>query len=427
MIKLLNVKKKIHLLIYFSLFLALLFFLIYKNFFNLKEKLYLNYPNLKIVKYILKKDNINFNLGNDYNVKFIPFTQFEKIKFFKKKLNFQSDKFVNKTDDKIAYKNYHSFFIDLYKNSLIITDYLGDIYHLDDLENQINLDENFKIKKIETDLNASRVFDTFVFEDKIYVSFSVEEKNCNKIHIDYAEINFDKLKFSNFFKSKTCNETGSIGRMQFFKFNENKKGLIFSTADGLADQPGTSAQDKNSLFGKIIFVDFKNQNYEIFSLGHRVAQGLFAKDQVVIATEHGPRGGDEINNVVYGKNYGWPIVSLGELYDFQYGSKKLKYKKDHKSNNFIEPIYSFIPSIGISELIELPKNFSIYYDNHFLVSTLNDRSLYFVRMNNNYSKILSSEKVFIGQRIRDLKYFSKKKTIILALEENSEIGFILND
>ena len=62
-------------------------------------------------------------------------------------------------------------------------------------------------------------------------------------------------------------------------------------------------------------------------MGHRVIQGLSVNDGIIISTEHGPRGGDEINKILSNKNYGWPIVSLGERYDFKYKNNNLTYKK----------------------------------------------------------------------------------------------------
>ena len=64
-------------------------------------------------------------------------------------------------------------------------------------------------------------------------------------------------------------------------------------------------------------VKCETKKHEIFSLGHRTPQGLVVYDNNIIATEHGPKGGDEINKIEYKKNYGWPIVSYGSLYGHQ--------------------------------------------------------------------------------------------------------------
>ena len=75
--------------------------------------------------------------------------------------------------------------------------------------------------------------------------------------------------------------------------------------------------------------------------------------------EHGPQGGDEFNKIIYGKNYGWPIVSLGT----QYGDGG-SYSQDHTSFNFEEPMYSFIPAVAPSSLNKCPKNITNYYKNN---------------------------------------------------------------
>ena len=196
-----------------------------------------------------------------------------------------------------------------------------------------------------------------------------------------------------------------------------------STAEGKNDLIGTKIQDDNSIYGKILFIPLDGSETKILSKGHRVIQGLNVYDNNILATEHGPRGGDEINKILENKNYGWPIASYGERYDFKYTDKKISYKKNHKQNNFIEPIFSFIEGIGISEIIKVPNDFSLFYDNHYIVASLNGRSLYFIKFNHNYNKALTIEKVFIGKRIRDLKFIDKNR-LLLALEENGELGVI---
>jgi len=91
---------------------------------------------------------------------------------------------------------------------------------------------------------------------------------------------------------------------------------------------------------------------------------------------------------------------------------------------FEEPIFAFVPSIGISEIIKLPNNFSDNFVDNFFVSSLNGRSLYRIKFNENYTKVIFNEKIFIGERIRDLKYYSKMNIILLALEEKGKLGIL---
>ena len=108
-----------------------------------------------------------------------------------------------------------------------------------------------------------------------------------------------------------------------------KDGTIFMSFGGRSELPKDSAQDPLSDLGKIVHITrdgrpvptnpfYGKSGYlpEIYSIGHRTPEGLAfdAKGQLW-ETEHGPRGGDELNLIQPGKNYGWPLVVHGENYN----------------------------------------------------------------------------------------------------------------
>jgi len=106
-----------------------------------------------------------------------------------------------------------------------------------------------------------------------------------------------------------------------------KDGTIYMTTAGpLAD----TAQDLNSVYGKVLrlnddgsipkdnpFVGRAGARREIFSYGHRDHLGLTVHPETgaVLNAEHGPNGGDEVNVILPGRNYGWPKWSFGRNYD----------------------------------------------------------------------------------------------------------------
>ena len=158
-----------------------------------------------------------------------------------------------------------------------------------------------------------------------------------------------------------------------------------------------------------------------------MAQGLYADKNLIIATEHGPRGGDEVNKIIYKKNYGWPIASYGERYDFNY-EKKPHYKKNHASSGYEEPIYTFSQGLGISEILMLEKNFSNFLKkNVLIISTLGAKSIFFASFDDSFNRVLSLEKIFLNERIRDLKYHKNSNSILLAFEENGELGILTSE
>ena len=72
------------------------------------------------------------------------------------------------------------------------------------------------------------------------------------------------------------------------------------------------SQDANSKMGKIFEINLNTRNVKMVSLGHRNPEGLIVTTNgTLLSTEHGPAGGDELNLIVEGANYGWPIVTLG--------------------------------------------------------------------------------------------------------------------
>ena len=165
------------------------------------------------------------------------------------------------------------------------------------------------------------------------------------------------------------------------------------------------AQNKDSIFGKILNIEIKsisskedtNIKYNFFSTGHRNPQGLALLEGDIFSLEHGPQGGDELNKISKGNNYGWPVVSYGTKYN--YGTS---YSTDHTQSNFQAPIYFFNPAIAPSALSKCPKNLSDYYKNNncLMGLSLAGQSILIFLLDKENNKVLSVEKIFIGKRLR---------------------------
>ena len=104
----------------------------------------------------------------------------------------------------------------------------------------------------------------------------------------------------------------SGGRIIFAEQN-----LLFSTG---AFRTRVKPQDEKSFYGKIIKINLRTLDAKILSKGHRNIQGLSKFKDIIVSTEHGPYGGDEVNvhkNLLNNNeilNYGWPISSYGTHY-----------------------------------------------------------------------------------------------------------------
>tara|TARA_Y100001970_G_scaffold27453_1_gene33487 strand:- start:3422 stop:4705 length:1284 start_codon:yes stop_codon:yes gene_type:complete len=422
-------KKFLSLIIIPSILVLLIFFsklFFEKNLFNIQDKIYKKYPNLQISfrKHLFKKDSVIENLNNDYNYKFLPETQFINLNISSKKFLFSESFEITQAEKKIlgGYKNrFKSFFIDEYKDQIIITDYLGGIYSFktNKLNQNINSIEPFIVKN---NLKTTKVLDSLIYNNFLFVSYIGGDDDCETLNIAKSKLDdLTNLLFEDLFVTKECGTYIQAGRMIINK-KDNDKTLLISTTDQTPDVITNRPQEDDSIFGKIISINMNDNTFLIYSKGHRNIQGLYSDNNVIIATEHGPRGGDEINNIIKNKNYGWPISSYGELYS-ENRSENV-YFKNHEKYGFEEPIYAFVPSIGISEIINLPNSFSKKFTNNFILTSLYGKNIFRIKFDKNFKKIIFKEKIYIGKRIRDIKYIESKSILVLALEEEGEIGII---
>jgi hypothetical protein len=285
-------------------------------------------------------------------------------------------------------------------------------------------------KKINSNLNELisnenytlvGIRDLLVDDNKVYISVILKNFNdMYTISILSSDISFEELKFEFFFQTKLFMNNYSIGTGgRIVNYKDNK--ILFSVGHfSLLNQ----VMDKNSLAGKIISIDKLNKNYELLSFGHRNQQGLFFfqdnnNKQFVINSEHGPKGGDEINvndlekNKVY--NFGWPEASYGINYD---GTNP--FKQTHQEYGYDEPLIYFTPSIGISEIsIQSRKQHNIIF-----ASSLRATSIYIIKTNKEFTKVVEMDRLVLDHRIRDIKYIKNLNGYMLIFENIPSIGFL---
>ena len=363
------------------------------------------------------------------------------------KLNLEKFQLLNGFYAGIAKLYPGSGYLDFHKQNIIVLSSRGIIgfAEVDFKENlsfkQIdnNIEDFINIKQFSKErprdgLKSFSLKDLLISDDKIFISFTEEIKeDCWNTSLIYGDINYKKIIFTKLFSPKECvhsienldeefEATQSGGRL----LKLNSKNILLSIGDYRSRY---LAQDTNSVNGKIVKINIETQKYEIITMGHRNPQGLHLNEErmIILETEHGPDGGDEINLIDLNKiqknkylNFGWPIVSAGE----HYGGRKLKenekkYKKyplykSHAEYGFIEPLKSFVPSIGISEITKINHN-------RYVVSSLKDNSIYIFKLDKN-NQIQNLKRIFIGERIRDLDYY--ENNLFLFLEDTSSIGML---
>jgi glucose/arabinose dehydrogenase len=146
-------------------------------------------------------------------------------------------------------------------------------------------------------------------------------------------------------------DTNSVSRLAF-----GRDGKLYVTTFGNAGD-GSGAQDPQSLAGKVLrlnddgtvpadnpFAGRAGYKPEIYTIGHRSTLGLAVHPGTgaLWQNENGPNGGDEINVLKPGANYGWPLVSLGRTYPGPWQSKGFS------REGFEDPIVYWTPAIAVS-------------------------------------------------------------------------------
>jgi len=368
------------------------------------------------------------------------------ISTFKKTEKLFDDKTIDKYKLSIGFyaginnKFPGSGYIDFYKSNIIVLSSRGVLAFKKNIE---DINENFQ--QIKNNINEFigkdqfkkdkwfSLKDIFIFNNKIFISYTEEIKeDCWNTSVIYGDMNYENIVFRKLFSPKECihlndnidkefNAHQSGGKI--ISFDDNH--ILLSVGDFRSRH---LAQDIESVNGKIIKVNIDNGNYEIISMGHRNPQGLYfdKENNFLLETEHGPMGGDEVNLIEVNKinrdniqNYGWAISSAGEHYGGKIEANKTRYEKyplykSHSEHGFIEPLKSFVPSIGISEIVKIGQN-------KYVVSSMKDKSLYFFELNKQ-KQIINLNRVEVFERVRDLSL--KNNQLFLFMEDTASIGVL---
>ena len=176
--------------------------------------------------------------------------------------------------------------------------------------------------------------------------------------------------------------------------------------------------DPDSHLGKLVRIGLASGEVEVVASGFRNPQGL-ARDTEgnLWLTEHGPQGGDELNLVRPGLDYGWPYATYGILY----GNRIWPYNKAQgRHDGFEEPFFAWIPAIAISNLIiSNSQQFPLWQDD-LLIGSLRSGSLFRVRIRE--GRVTNFERIVMGERIRDIAQMPDGR--IALLSDSSRIIFL---
>ncbi|OAB58869.1 glucose sorbosone dehydrogenase [Phormidium willei BDU 130791] len=263
-------------------------------------------------------------------------------------------------------------------------------------------------------LNQGGLLDIAVhprFEENalIYLTYSDGTPDANQVQVARGELQENRLENVEviFEVSSSKTEGQHFGSRMAWLPDET---LLVSIGDG-GNPPleldgeliRTQAQNRDSHLGSIVrlnddgsipednpWVGDADSNPAIWSYGHRNIQGLAVDSQTgeIWSTEHGARGGDELNRIEKGENYGWPLVTHSE----EYTGGAISDRQTHP--DMVDPEVVWTPAIA-------PSGLTIYHGD-LLAGGLVSQAVHHIQLDES-GQVTDQRAIAIGQRVRDVR------------------------
>ena len=261
---------------------------------------------------------------------------------------------------------------------------------------------------------------------EVFISYAYGDSDANGTALLRAQVSGDRLVDSLIiFRASPPKAAASHfgGRIVFLPDDT----LVLTLGDGFAYRE--EAQNVESHLGKIVRLNrdggTPNNNPklggkpQIYSYGHRNVQGLAYDTQSgeLWEHEHGPRGGDELNLIKPGQNYGWPIATTG----LDYNGAKISPFKTYEG--MVNPVHDWVPSIAPSGLAIYRGDMFPEFEGDALIGGLVSRDIRVVDLESGRSKGEISILSGLDERVRDVRVASDGA--ILVLTDDAENGKLL--
>ena len=275
----------------------------------------------------------------------------------------------------------------------------------------------------------------FAANGQVYVAYASGDEGANRLAVWRARLEGDRLVGGRVIFRATPDKKGPGhpgGRLLFLP----DRTFLLTVGDGYDYRD--AAQDLTSHLGKILRLDrdgnppadnpFAGRDGalpEIWTYGHRNPQGLAIDSETgaVWESEHGPRGGDEINRLAAGANYGWPITTNGIDYDGTLVSERAH------APGVVSPHVVWAPSIAPSGLAVYRGGAFDDWNGNFLLGGLASKSLIRAQIDNGGGTIHEAERLLgdLGARIRDVRVGPDGSVYLLTDEAEGRLIRICRD
>lgn len=261
------------------------------------------------------------------------------------------------------------------------------------------------------------LFDIVTRGDRVFISYAYGDAEANGTALISAKLNGNALTDTKtLFRATPPKDTNAHfgGRIAFLPDDT----LVLTTGEGFKYRE--AAQDLNSHLGKTVRLTLNGgvpqdnpklgDKRQVYSYGHRNVQGLAYDSETgkLWSHEHGPRGGDELNLIQPGENYGWPIASKG----LDYNGAKITPHETHPGMR--DGVHVWTPSIAASGLAIYRGDMFPEWEGDALVGGLVSKDIRVVDLEDGKSvgeiSILSD----IGARIRDVRVANDGAILVLT-------------
>ena len=259
----------------------------------------------------------------------------------------------------------------------------------------------------------------FVNNKLIYLSFAGGEKSANRTTVVKAALDGDTLSDVRTILEVSPDKEGPAhygGKLAFLPDGT----LLVSVGEGYKYRE--EAQNLERELGKLLRINtdgtapadnpFPETAPRVFSYGHRNPQGLVydTDAQRILMMEHGPKGGDELNHIVPGRNYGWPAITYGVDYS---GAVISPFTE---ADGMEQPLNYWVPSIGPSGLAIYRGDLFPEWQGDLLLGSLINQEMRRLKLDG--TSVIEDEAVFpeIKGRVRDVRVLTDGSIVTVTDE-----------
>lgn len=294
--------------------------------------------------------------------------------------------------------------------SMLITEKSGELIHFKDGKKQLVRGVPAIYNRGQGGLMDVVLHPNYEQNGWIYFTYASAEGDSNggNTALARAKLENDQLKSLEVLYKATPNT--SKGQHFGSRIAFDKEGYLYFSA-GERGERDINPQDITRDNGKIYrlnddgsipadnpFVNEPNAKKAIFSYGHRNPQGLIQNPKTgeIWEHEHGPMGGDEINIIKKGANYGWPVVTYGQNYS------GTSITSETSRPDMEDPIYYWVPSIAPSGMAYVTSDKYPHLKDNLLVGSLKFQYLELDILDG--KKVVKRERLLEGiGRVRDVR------------------------